>query len=320
MLFDEIVALVERKLSKSRGDCWTMVARARLFSFEQPLHVLIQTLNANPEVRLDPFKFFLPFPTVAIDAGPISAIFSDPDSEARSSMFRRRFLLAIRTGDWEEELARLHPANATAFAMNSDFAQATREMRLFFTGWFQLSDVNPLDEHSVKFEFDVETLHMGEERKDYSLELEGKLARQMAPLSTVRLALNYLLSGVAFCNLRTHFIVERTPKHIIERPNRGHAPRLARSVDRSTYAVLTPGEIRRRYDIFDAELEENAVGVGGRKRSVGAHPRRAHDRILTAERFLAEGETSRLIRVRSTWVGPDTFDRGRAVIKVMLDV
>lgn len=123
-------------------------------------------------------------------------------------------------------------------------------------------------------------------------------------------AVSTFLDELHYIDLPRHYIIERTPRHVANNPEKfkkREAKRIARIQDRSRWVVMDPEDIRRVWP--------SGVPKGGHHAPPVPHFRRGHEKLLAGDRWtLKRGQ---VIRVRPSWVGGREWDDGAAKYKVI---
>lgn len=114
----------------------------------------------------------------------------------------------------------------------------------------------------------------------------------------------------AFLEQPTHYIVQETPAHVAENPEkyaRRAKIKIPRFADRERWIVIDIGSVKK---IWPKQEHQ-----GGTHASPVPHLRRGHTKVLSHERFkLMRGQ---ILRIRPTWVGARDWSNGRAKYKVV---
>lgn len=308
MLFDEVLGVVEQQLQPLGGGPEKLARGAHLFAFPQPIHQLVAELERETTEGIDPYRFFLPFPQCAFDLGAISAIVGDDSPKPRTAGEWRSFILGIHTGQWEDERMKLSREQLLHSAAGERVAY---DGRYFVQGRFRIGDYLTAANDQFRLEFEVSAFYFQNGRKGVGRLLLAHDAARHVPVDDVRRSLSTILHAITYTTRRSRFVVEETSEHIEQQRSR-ECCKIPRSCDRPRYVLLRPQQIRKLF----GQSEEN----GDEEKSIGAHPRRAHQRTLRAERFAASGLINTVVLVRSTWVGPTEYSNGRRIYRVLVDV
>ena len=117
------------------------------------------------------------------------------------------------------------------------------------------------------------------------------------------------LEEVMFFNTPDRFVVERSPD-VVRKPKAKGLPEIRRSNERPRYIMLRPEEIRERFGVTDAVVQD--------RRAPTPHARRRHYRTLHDDRFT--NKAGQVIVVKASWVGPSEGEFKGRRYKVCLDL
>ncbi len=115
--------------------------------------------------------------------------------------------------------------------------------------------------------------------------------------------LNEVVSLVYHISHQKNFILKETPKRV-----RKPGVKISRSHERPLYTILRPKQIREKMEL---------PHQGGTK---CVHERRAHPRRLEHSRYTRNEDGSvKVIKIKSSWIGPTEAKVGNKTYKVILD-
>lgn len=115
------------------------------------------------------------------------------------------------------------------------------------------------------------------------------------------------LFAIAKINQPQKFIVEVSPLK-----KRESAKKILRTHERTTYMLLTPDAIKKRF------FHPGNHASGGTGCVKAPHPRRRHFRTLASDKFTTkQGQT---IVIPACWVGPEEAHVGKKKYRVRLDL
>lgn len=123
-------------------------------------------------------------------------------------------------------------------------------------------------------------------------------------------AVNTFLDELHYIDLPRHYIVESTPRHVTENPEKfkkREAKRVSRFQDRPHWLIMDPEEIRRTWP--------SGPSRGGTHAAPIPHFRRGHEKLLTGDRWT--NKRGQIVRVRPTWVGDREWNHGAVRYRVV---
>lgn len=320
MLYDKFCNITEKKLLPSHAEDLKMLRDLKLFWFEPLAHDL-------PNTFVNPDSVYLPYQSVGIEDKASLIIFNDVEPDQVGFECQRDFIEVLSTHSTEgfndhgkfddiKDQARLH--NEIISIARGRLVKITNYKDTSFRdshrwraeGYMTLMDtIDYTDKEVVKVKCDEQIIHEWCIARGHDIykALNNPLIHDTIMydwcLSNTLRNVMASLQEISFLNSSNHFILEDTP--IKKRKlKKGH---LHRSHERSKYIMLKPSQIRSKLGIDDA------VGGSGR-RSPRPHDRRAHPRVLNRGT-----DKQRVIRVKSSWIGPSQAQTSKRIYKVILD-
>lgn len=309
MLFDKLAGFVE----KSKPEFVSVVNEARLFNFPYDYIEVLKSkglyVSTSSNEAWSPFimvpkeeveAFVLPFPVTALEDVSRLVIMWE-DKERLVGVKEPRNFIIYRTVAMGEMLENRPPDEVVYSFTKGLISYDIIEDEIFGKWYFPKVIVQDWVMYSEKGELLMSStpLVLEEWRKDEQRYIVDTLPFGVA---VTKAAEELLLS------LQTpeYFVLEKTPVKLRKVPK----GRVARSMDRPQYVLLSPDAIRK-----EMGLRVPTEGTGGSKRP---HERRRHWRTLRSEKFVhRQGER---ILIDAVWIGPSEAVVGKTWYKVRLDV
>lgn len=306
MIFDQVCSVVESHMPPLSD----LMRKVKIFSFPYKAQDILPNVLDQKEADYLRDNFFLPFQHVAIEDSASCTLVWDDKPEAKGSRVPRHFIDCMELSTGISEFGD-DSQDKTTEQEYKQFQKIFPEAVLISGGIVDYMIAIPEDtEHGFQIRGHVAWSTLASKQQIYYSQEGSEIKRQYveAVLRNARVA----LSEIFYFNNPSRFVMETKTVKQPHKPKKKNRNRLARSRHRPLYTLLTPKEIREKFDIKEPE--------GEKRDSPDPHHRRRHSRTYPDDPNKWPKAHGKTIIIPAKWIGPSEVIKDGKRYKVRLDL